>query len=44
MRVMKISTNKTALELKWVYKTKLKSNGEIEKYKARLRAGIGCGL
>lgn len=31
-----LPVNKKALGVKWVCRTKLKSNGEVEKYKARL--------
>lgn len=33
---MKLPANKSAIDNKWVYKIKTKSNGEIERYKARL--------
>lgn len=29
-----------AIDLKWVYRTKLKSNGAVEKYKARVVAKV----
>ncbi|KAL4017383.1 hypothetical protein IC575_020935 [Cucumis melo] len=34
--LMELPTNKQALGVKWVYRTKLKSDGNVEKYKARL--------
>ncbi|KAL0543593.1 hypothetical protein IC582_018693 [Cucumis melo] len=34
--LIKLPTNKKALGVKWVYITKLKSDGNVEKYKARL--------
>ncbi|GJU48848.1 putative RNA-directed DNA polymerase [Tanacetum coccineum] len=34
----KLSEGKRAIDSKWVYKTKYKSNGEVERYKARLIA------
>ncbi|KAL0543601.1 hypothetical protein IC582_018701 [Cucumis melo] len=34
--LIKLPTNKQALGVKWVYRTKLKSDGNVEKYKARL--------
>ncbi|KAA0032243.1 integrase [Cucumis melo var. makuwa] len=37
--LMEIPTNKQALGVKWVYITKLKSDANVEKYKARLVKG-----
>ncbi|KAL4036708.1 hypothetical protein IC575_000273 [Cucumis melo] len=34
--LMEVPTNKQALGVKWVYRTKLMSDGNVEKYKARL--------
>ncbi|KAA0033891.1 integrase [Cucumis melo var. makuwa] len=34
--LMELPTNKRALGVKWVYRTKLKLDGNVEKYKARL--------
>ncbi|KAL0556644.1 hypothetical protein IC582_005158 [Cucumis melo] len=34
--LMELPTNKQALGVNWVYRTKLKSDGNVEKYKARL--------
>lgn len=36
-----LSPGKNAIGSKWVYRTKYKPNGEIEKYKARLVI-LGC--
>ena len=35
---MNLPSNKKAIEVKWVFKTKVKPSGEIAKYKARLVA------
>lgn len=34
--LVKLPENKKALGVKWIYRTKLKQNGEVQKYKARL--------
>lgn len=36
--LVELPSNKKALDVKWVFKTKLKPNGEVSKYKARLVA------
>lgn len=37
-QMVNLPSNKRAIDVKWVYKTKMKPNGEIAKYKARLVA------
>jgi len=36
--LMELPLNKDVIGIKWIYKTKYKSDGSIEKYKARLVA------
>lgn len=35
---MDLLENQKTIDVKWIYKTKLKENGEVDKYKARLVA------
>lgn len=37
-RLVKLPTDKKCIDVKWVFKTKLKPDGQVEKYKARLVA------
>ena len=37
-QMVNLPSHKRAIDVKWVYKTKMKPNGEIAKYKARLVA------
>ena len=36
--IVDLPKNRGCIGVKWVYKTKYKENGEVEKYKARLVA------
>ena len=35
-RLVQLPTNKKCIDVKWVFKTKLKADGQVAKYKARL--------
>lgn len=37
-QMVNLPSNKRAIDVKWIYKTKMKPNGEIAKYKVRLVA------